>query len=86
MKNFTMTIAALLAITLDPAIRMMFTRMDEVRFQSDMMAVLSLVNQLTRSDIIIRKKNIRSVVGYLKYMSLRPQVFVSPRNPHHHGH
>jgi Cu(I)/Ag(I) efflux system membrane protein CusA/SilA len=32
-KNFAMAIAALLAITLDPAMRMMFTRMDYVNFR-----------------------------------------------------
>src|SRR5437870_6755657 len=32
-KNLTMAIAALLAITLDPALRMIFTRMDRLRFR-----------------------------------------------------
>jgi len=32
-KNLTMAIAAILAITLDPALRMMFTRMDPFRFR-----------------------------------------------------
>jgi len=32
-KNFAMAIAALLAITLDPALRMLFTRMDYARFK-----------------------------------------------------
>ncbi len=32
-KNLTMAIAAILAITLDPALRMMFTRMDPIRFK-----------------------------------------------------
>jgi Cu(I)/Ag(I) efflux system membrane protein CusA/SilA len=32
-KNLTMAIAALLAITLDPALRMLFTRMDPFRFR-----------------------------------------------------
>lgn len=32
-KNLTMAIAAVLAITLDPALRMMFTRMDEVHWR-----------------------------------------------------
>ena len=32
-KNLTMAIAALLAITLDPALRMIFTRMDRFRFR-----------------------------------------------------
>jgi Cu(I)/Ag(I) efflux system membrane protein CusA/SilA len=32
-KNFVMAIAAVLAITLDPALRMLFTRMDEFKFK-----------------------------------------------------
>ncbi|MBI1853328.1 MAG: efflux RND transporter permease subunit [Planctomycetes bacterium] len=32
-KNFTMAIAAILAVTLDPAVRMLFTRMDFVHFR-----------------------------------------------------
>ncbi|MBS1806643.1 MAG: efflux RND transporter permease subunit [Acidobacteria bacterium] len=32
-KNFSMAIAALLAITLDPAIRLLFTRMDDFKFR-----------------------------------------------------
>jgi copper/silver efflux system protein len=32
-KNLTMAVAALLALTLDPALRMLFTRMDFVRFR-----------------------------------------------------
>ncbi len=32
-KNFAMAIAAILAVTLDPAIRLLFTRMKEYRFQ-----------------------------------------------------
>ena len=32
-KNLTMAIAAILAITLDPALRMMFARMDPIRFR-----------------------------------------------------
>jgi len=44
-KNLTMAIAALLAITLDPAVRMLFTRMDWVRFRPR--AVCWLWNQVT---------------------------------------
>ncbi len=32
-KNFAMALAAILAVTLDPAMRMMFTRMDPVKFK-----------------------------------------------------
>jgi Cu(I)/Ag(I) efflux system membrane protein CusA/SilA len=44
-KNFAMAIAALLAITLDPAIRMMFTRMDDVHFKPRWLS--NIVNQIT---------------------------------------
>jgi copper/silver efflux system protein len=37
-KNLTMAIAAILAITLDPAMRMMFTRMDPFRFRPNWLA------------------------------------------------
>jgi len=40
-KNLTMAIAALLAITLDPALRMMFTRMKPFRFRPAFLAWLS---------------------------------------------
>jgi len=44
-KNFAMAIAALLAITLDPAIRMMFTRMDFVHWKPVWLS--NIVNHLT---------------------------------------
>jgi Cu(I)/Ag(I) efflux system membrane protein CusA/SilA len=37
-KNFAMVIAALLAITLDPAIRLLFTRMDPFKFRPKLLA------------------------------------------------
>ncbi|MBZ5640851.1 MAG: efflux RND transporter permease subunit, partial [Acidobacteriia bacterium] len=40
-KNLAMAIAALLAITLDPAMRMMFTRMDRMRFRPRWLAWIS---------------------------------------------
>lgn len=39
-KNLTMAIAAILAITLDPAVRMLFTRVDPVRFRPRLLAGL----------------------------------------------
>src|SRR5262249_10270704 len=39
-KNLTMAIAAVLAITLDPAVRMLFTRMDDARFRPRWLAWL----------------------------------------------
>jgi Cu(I)/Ag(I) efflux system membrane protein CusA/SilA len=44
-KNLAMAIAALLAITLDPAMRMMFTRMDYVNFRPQWLA--SIFNRVT---------------------------------------
>jgi len=44
-KTLAMAIAALLAITLDPAIRMMFTRMDDVHFKPRWLS--KIVNSLT---------------------------------------
>ncbi|MDQ7773150.1 MAG: CusA/CzcA family heavy metal efflux RND transporter [Elusimicrobiales bacterium] len=44
-KNLTMFVAALLAITLDPALRMMFTRMDHVHFRPAWFS--GLVNAVT---------------------------------------
>ena len=40
-KNFSMAIAAFLAITLDPAIRLLFTRMDSFRFRPRILARLA---------------------------------------------
>src|SRR5206468_8095720 len=42
-KNLAMAIAALLAITLDPAMRMLFARMDPIRFRPRWLS--SIVNQ-----------------------------------------
>jgi Cu(I)/Ag(I) efflux system membrane protein CusA/SilA len=44
-KNLSMAIAALLALTLDPAMRMLFTRMDFVSFRPRWLA--AIVNQVT---------------------------------------
>ena len=44
-KNLAMAIAAILAITLDPAMRMMFTRMDFVHFRPRWLSWI--VNQVT---------------------------------------
>jgi Cu(I)/Ag(I) efflux system membrane protein CusA/SilA len=44
-KNLTMFVAALLALTLDPAMRMLFTRMDWVHFRPRWLSYI--VNQLT---------------------------------------
>ncbi|MFI5183842.1 MAG: efflux RND transporter permease subunit [Vicinamibacteria bacterium] len=44
-KNLAMAIAAILALTLDPALRMMFTRMDFVHFRPHWLAWI--VNQIT---------------------------------------
>src|SRR4030095_14209791 len=44
-KNFVMAIAALLAITLDPAMRMIFTKMDYSKFRPRWLA--AIVNAIT---------------------------------------
>jgi len=44
-KNLTMAIAAILAITLDPALRMLFTRMDPVKLKSKFLS--KITNTLT---------------------------------------
>ncbi len=44
-KNFAMAIAAILAVTLDPAVRMMFTRMDFVHWKPTWLS--NLVNTVT---------------------------------------
>src|SRR4030095_2619093 len=40
-KNLSMAIAAVLALTLDPALRMLFTRMDRFTFRPRWLAVLA---------------------------------------------
>ncbi|TGK22721.1 efflux RND transporter permease subunit [Leptospira kmetyi] len=40
-KNIAMAVAALLAITLDPAFRMLFTRMDPFRFKSPILSTIA---------------------------------------------
>ncbi len=44
-KNLAMAIAAILAITLDPAVRMLFTRMDDVHFKPKWLS--NIVNTVT---------------------------------------
>jgi Cu(I)/Ag(I) efflux system membrane protein CusA/SilA len=48
-KNFAMAIAAVLAITLDPAMRLLFTRMDNFRFRPKWLA--KIVNGLLVGEI-----------------------------------
>ncbi len=54
-KNFSMAIAAVLAITLDPAIRLLFTRMDPFRFRPQWAA--SLVNAVLVGKIHSEEKH-----------------------------
>ena len=53
-KNFAMAIAALLAMTLDPAVRMMFTRMDFVHFKPAWLS--NLVNTRHGRTLLPRRK------------------------------
>ncbi len=52
-KNLTMAIAAILAITLDPAMRMMFTRMDPFRFRPRWLARAASTHG--RWDVLFRR-------------------------------
>ena len=54
-KNLTMAIAAILAITLDPAVRMLFTRMDFVHFRPRWLAWL--FNQVTVGRYVPEEKH-----------------------------
>lgn len=54
-KNFAMFFAAILAITLDPAIRMMFTRLDAYRFKPQWLA--SITNTLLVGKIHSEEKH-----------------------------
>ncbi|MEO8586992.1 MAG: efflux RND transporter permease subunit, partial [Acidobacteriota bacterium] len=64
-KNFAMAIAALLAITLDPAMRMMFARMDFFRFRPRWLAWL--VNQVAVGRYYAEEKHPISVVLHRIY-------------------
>jgi len=54
-KNLAMAIAAILAITLDPAMRMMFARMDPIRFRPRWLAWI--VNQATVGTYYAEEKH-----------------------------
>ncbi len=54
-KNLTMAMAALLAITLDPAVRMLFTRMDFVHFRPHWLSWL--FNQVTVGRYVPEEKH-----------------------------
>jgi Cu(I)/Ag(I) efflux system membrane protein CusA/SilA len=64
-KNFAMAIAAFLAITLDPAIRMMFARMDGFSFRPRWLAWI--VNQITVGKYYAEEKHPISVVLHRLY-------------------
>jgi Cu(I)/Ag(I) efflux system membrane protein CusA/SilA len=64
-KNLAMAIAACLAVTLDPAIRMLFTRMDGFSFRPRWLAWL--VNQVTVGRYYAEEKHPISVVLHRLY-------------------
>ncbi|MBK9062078.1 MAG: efflux RND transporter permease subunit [Acidobacteria bacterium] len=64
-KNLAMAIAAFLAITLDPAIRMLFTRMDGFSFRPKWLAWI--VNQVTVGKYYAEEKHPISVVLHRLY-------------------
>ncbi|MBI2092002.1 MAG: efflux RND transporter permease subunit [Deltaproteobacteria bacterium] len=64
-KNFAMAIAAILAVTLDPAMRMFFTRMDFVRFGPRWLAWIT--NQITVGKYYAEEKHPVSVILHKIY-------------------
>ncbi len=64
-KNLAMAIAAILAITLDPAMRMLFARMDEFRFRPKWVAWL--VNQVAVGKYYAEEKHPISVLLHRLY-------------------
>ena len=59
-KNFAMVVAAVLAITLDPALRLFFFRKEGFRFRPRWLAGSSTASWWARS---IRKRSIRSAAS-----------------------
>ncbi len=64
-KNLAMAIAAFLAITLDPAMRMLFTRMDSFRFRPRWFAFLA--NQIAVGKYYAEEKHPISVILHKLY-------------------
>ncbi|HQR66666.1 MAG TPA: CusA/CzcA family heavy metal efflux RND transporter [Thermoanaerobaculia bacterium] len=64
-KNLAMAIAAFLAITLDPAIRMLFARMDGFSFRPKWLA--GVVNQITGGTYYSEEKHPISVILHRMY-------------------
>jgi len=76
-KNLTMLVAALLAVTLDPALRMLFTRMDFVSFRPR--PVSWLVNQITVGRYYPEEKHPISRVLFAVYGPVCRSVLRRPR-------
>jgi len=64
-KNLAMAIAAILAITLDPAMRMMFARMDPIRFRPRWLS--SIVNRVAVGTYYPEEKHPISVILFRIY-------------------
>jgi Cu(I)/Ag(I) efflux system membrane protein CusA/SilA len=76
-KNLTMAIAAVLALTLDPALRMLFTRMDFVHFRPRWVAWL--YNQVTVGRYLPEEKHPISRMLFAVYEPVCRAVLERPR-------
>ncbi|MBL7686312.1 MAG: efflux RND transporter permease subunit, partial [Deltaproteobacteria bacterium] len=76
-KTLVMLIAALLAITLDPALRMLFTRMDFVSFKPAWLA--TLFNQITVGKYVPEEKHPVSKILFKLYDPLFKRVLKYPK-------
>ncbi len=76
-KNLSMAIAALLALTLDPALRMLFARMDFVQFRPRFLAWL--VNQITVGRYYPEEKHPISRILFRMYEPACRLVLRHPR-------
>jgi Cu(I)/Ag(I) efflux system membrane protein CusA/SilA len=71
-KNFAMAIAAVLAVTLDPALRLLFTRMKEYRFRPRWLA--KITNAIVVGKMVSEEKHPISKILFKLYT--RPAKFV----------
>ena len=74
-KNLAMAIAAILAITLDPAIRMLFTRMDYRHFKPDV--AVKVIQRSHRRQILSRRAASGKQEYYSRCMSRRAILSLS---------
>ena len=77
-KNFAMAIAAILAVTLDPAIRLLFTRMKEFRFRPAFGA--KIVNAVVVGKVVPEERHPISKVLFKLYGPPARWVLKHPRS------